>query len=223
MDVARLDLQPLTDERSTAADLAQRALREMVLNGQLPPGGRLNEVALAEGLEISRGPLREAIQRLVSEGLLKMVRHKGAFVRTVDEVELKDLYGLRIAIETFAARSVARHGSEDARARLAQMLEETELLLDGGGDKPYPPNPDFHQHLVLLAGNSELRQAANSVHFRIHLARARSAHDPERAVQALEEHRRIVEAVIACDGSLAADLLESHLLSSLENALTIMR
>ena len=70
-------------------------IRDMILDGTIPPGERLNEVALASALGISRGPLREAIQRLAGEGLLTVISHRGAFVRTFEAREIDELYDMR--------------------------------------------------------------------------------------------------------------------------------
>lgn len=92
----------------------------MVLGGQLAPRERLNEGAIAGTLGISRGPLRDAIQRLSSGGLLRVVRHKGAYVHTLTEQNFRDLYELRIAIEAYAVRlevegGLPRNGRRCAR------------------------------------------------------------------------------------------------------------
>src|SRR6266849_3470977 len=88
---------PLERPEQTFSGRAVNVLREMVLSGRLRAGERLNEVELANALRISRGPLREAIQRLRSEGLLTAVSGRGAFVRSFSDDELRELYEVRIA------------------------------------------------------------------------------------------------------------------------------
>ena len=101
---------------ATFSQQTEVALREMILAGEIAPGERINEVALAGELGISRGPLREAIQRLVSGGLLTVISHRGAFVRTFTPGEIVDLYGLRSALELHAVR----HGLSTSNGRGAQ-------------------------------------------------------------------------------------------------------
>jgi DNA-binding GntR family transcriptional regulator len=206
---------------TTVAEFAEAELRSMALSGQLVPGKRINEVAVAASLGISRGPLREAIQRLASEGLLSIVRHKGAYVRTVDGAELEELYELRIVLETFAVRAVIAKAGADELAELSALVRRTRQILDEDATA-YPADLDFHLQLVALARQSVLQRAVRDVHSTIHLARARSAHDPDRARAALDEHTRILDAVIARDAGLATQLLDQHLRTSLHNARTLL-
>src|SRR5262245_8309178 len=118
-------------ERSgmTVADRSRAVLREMVLDGRLAPGQRLNEVELAAALGISRGPLREAIQRLASEGLLTTISHHGAYVRKIDGAELRELYEFRVAVETHAVRLAATRVSQADLDGLRLMLDRTAEIL----------------------------------------------------------------------------------------------
>jgi DNA-binding GntR family transcriptional regulator len=214
---------PAVRTRVTVAGLAEDELRAMVLDGRLVPGERLNEVFIAETLGISRGPLREAIQRLASEGLLSVVPHKGAYVRSLSEAELRQLYELRIAIETYAVRLGAERGTPVQRAALQETLERTRQVLDSGEDVPYPSDLDVHVQMVALAHNPALLQVMREAHAGIHLARARSARDPGRARAAYEEHEQIVGCIVAGESVRAAELLERHLESSLVSALERLR
>lgn len=206
---------------TTVAEFAEAALRSMALSGQLVPGKRINEVAIANSLGISRGPLREAIQRLATEGLLSIVRHKGAYVRTVSDGELEELYELRILLETFAVRAVIAKSGADELAELSTLVQRTREILDEDATA-YPTELDFHLQLVALARQPVLQRAVRDVHSAIHLARARSAHDPDRARAALDEHGRILAAVVARDAECATALLEQHLRTSLRNARALL-
>jgi len=210
---------PLERRAQTFSGASLAVLRDMVLTGRLLPGERLNEVELARALQISRGPLREAIQRLASEGLLTIVSHRGAYVRTFDAGELRDLYELRIALEMHAVRLAAERLTADDVADVGELLDETrEALADAGG---YPEELDFHQRMVALTGNQTLLSATVEVHRQIHLARSRSGQQPDRARDAYDEHRAVVDHVAAGNGEAAANLMRTHLQKSLENALRI--
>jgi DNA-binding GntR family transcriptional regulator len=206
---------------ATFAGRSHEVLRDMILDGTLSPGERLNEVHLSQALGISRGPLREAIQRLASEGLVEAVTHRGVYVRSFSSRELSDFYQLRIALETHAVRLAARHGARERIAALDRLLDETESSMDLSG--PYPDDHDFHARLAGLAASPPLVEALADVGRKIRLARARSAQQPRRARTALDEHRAIVAALVERDGEHAAALLEAHLTSSLDNALAVLR
>src|SRR5437764_12480163 len=93
--VAIAEIEPVNRE-STAAIIA-RQLREAIMNGSLPPGAQLGETELAGQFRVSRGPLREAMQRLVSEGLLRSERHRGLFVSDLEPADIHDIYTARLA------------------------------------------------------------------------------------------------------------------------------
>jgi DNA-binding GntR family transcriptional regulator len=204
-------LSPLERPARSLAAQASDALRDLILRGLLTPGQRLNEVELAAALGISRAPLREGMQRLTSEGLLTIV--------SADE--LLDLYELRIALETHAARAAAERAGAEQLSELSRLLDTTEAMLTDSGAAGYPEDLDFHEQLVRLPGNDRLVDAAIAVHQQIQLARLRSGHLPDRARDALDEHRQVVECLGRRDGDGAARLLKQHLESSLANALRL--
>ncbi|GAB3812621.1 GntR family transcriptional regulator [Tessaracoccus terricola] len=204
-------------ERATYATLVEQTVRGMILDGELPAGERINEVALAESLEVSRGPLREALQRLASEGLLEVKAHRGTFVKNFDDEELGDLYSLRIALETWAVRQVR----EDQLGELKDMLEETRTALRNTAAS-YPSDRDFHRKLVSLAHSHAVTEAHESALRRIQLARLRSARVPARAQAALQEHEQVLGALVEHRTEDAVRLLEEHLLQSYRNAASIM-
>ncbi|WP_433502622.1 GntR family transcriptional regulator [Pseudonocardia halophobica] len=208
---------------ATFAGRSLEVLRDMILDGTLSPGERLNEVHLSQALGISRGPLREAIQRLASEGLVEAVTHRGVYVRSFSARELSDFYELRIALETHAVRLAARYAPQERIDELGRMLDDTESSMGSDATGSYPADPDFHARLARLAASPPLIQALTDVGRKIQLARARSAHQPRRARTALDEHRTIVAALDDRDGDHAASLLEAHLSSSLNSALAVLR
>lgn len=204
----------------TFSSRAVDVLRTMVLRGQLASGERLNEVELAGALGISRGPLREAIQRLRSEGLLTAVSGRGAYVRTFTPESLGDLYEVRIALEVHAVRLAAQAARAADVDALRSMLDETGEAVTVGSS--YPETLDFHQRLVALSGNDALCDAATEVHRQVSLARSRSGQVSERAREALDEHRAVLEAVALGDVERAAELMTQHLRSSLRSALAVL-
>ena len=203
---------------ATFSARTETVLRNMILDGELAPGERLNEVALANSLGISRGPLREAVQRLASEGLLSLISHRGAFVRTFGRDEIVELYEVRAAVELHAVRLVCQRATSEDLAELDAMLDETESRMERG-NHAYPQELDFHLRLVLLAGNQALMSAALENHHQISLARSMSAKQPLRARAAVVEHHDLVEALKARDLHSATDLMDRHIHHSMTGAL----
>ena len=204
----------------TFSSRAVEVLREMILSGQLRHGQRLNEVELADALGISRGPLREAIQRLRSEGLLTSIPGRGAFVRTFTPNLLMELYEVRIALETHALRLVGEHPSPEGIEELFQLLAQTsDALIDG---QDYPLAMDFHHQIVALADNQSLLDVVTDVHRQIHLARTWSGWGPARARIVFDVHGEILEHLANGQSGQAADLLAIHLGDSLQSALAVL-
>ena len=205
------DQNVLSREDATFSRRTETVLRDMVLNGTLQPGERLNEVALAQALGISRGPLREAIQRLSGEGLLRLVSHRGAFVRTFERREVEELYDLRTALEMYVVRLVCQRATDEQIEDLAGMLRETGAALEQDPSAAYPTDRDLHQRLIEIADNQALARAAVEVQRQLMLARRRSAQGPERARQALGEHDDLLAAIIRRDEDQAALEMRRHL------------
>lgn len=201
---------PLTRD-GTFARRTEERVREMILDGTLPPGERLNEVSIAEVLGISRGPLREAIQRLVGEGLLTIISHRGAFVKTFQPGEVDDLYELRTALECHSARLVCRRASAEDLEELHALVGEAGEELSQDPDMPYPADRDLHTRLTLMSGNEALAAATVEVQRQISLARQSSAKKPDRAREALAEHEQLVAAIVDRDEDRAAEILRNHL------------
>ena len=196
---------------STFSHRTEALVREMILEGSMAPGERLNEVALASALGISRGPLREAIQRLAGDGLVTIVSHRGSFVRTFERREVEELYDLRSAFEMYAARLVCERATNEQLAELHAFVSETGEVMSADSDGRYPHDHDFHIRLISLADNPTLKRAALETQAQISLARSMSAKIPVRAKEALGEHADIVETLQARSSDHAAQLVREHL------------
>lgn len=212
--------------RSSIPHQAEEMLRGMILDGALAPGDRLNEVALAESIGISRGPLREAIKALAGQGYLTMEVHRGAFVKTWEPQEIVDLYELRSALELYSVRLVVDRASDDALAAVATELSEEEARLRESADRPqsaaYISELDFHQKFVDLGGNRAIREQLADANHKLFLALRPTSHSVERRIHALESHREVLDRVRARDEDGAVGLMKEHLLDSMNNSLSVL-
>ena len=212
----------LLERESTFSRQTESVLRQMVLDGTLNPGDRLNEVVLSQALGISRGPLREAIQKLAGEGLLRIRSHRGAFVRKYEPQELIELYEMRAALELYAVRLAVRRAPDQELAELHAMLiesDETDHSLDRG---PYLGELDFHQRLVMLAHNSVMNESCLEMNRRLYLALSHSPRDPERVRHAVAEHLEVTAALQSRDAQVATDVMEAHHERSMRNTLAVL-
>jgi len=205
---------------STITSQAERMLRGMIMDGTIPSGAHLNEAKLATSLGISRGPIREAIQRLTRDGLLVSISHRGTFVRKFDRQEVEELYELRRGLETFAIGLAAERATVKGIAEVEAALARTEASTDGPIVR-YSLELDFHLALIRLAQNEALTRVAADAHRQLSLARLMT-HSSQRAELAFHEHRALLDAVASHDPELAIDLTVKHLERSKTNALMLL-
>ena len=197
------------------------AVRAHLLSGGHPSGSRLSEAGLAQRLEVSRGPVREALERLAQEGLVVRVPRRGSFVRRYGEREVRELMELRCVLETAAVRLAVRRADAAALARMEALLSAADEAIAGGGS--YPPDEDFHHAIVQLAGNRELERHAGLVYDQLRLARALAALRPGRARDAWQEHAAILRALLARDEEGVVTALEVHLGAAESTMLALVR
>ena len=126
------DLLAIAVETRTLRGQVLGAVRSAVVSGRLAPGARVNEAQLASDLGVSRGTLREAIRRLEQEGLLVTLSHRGTFVRELSTEEIAEVYGVRLALESYAAREASTQLTPAVRARGAALRAGAEAGYPGG-------------------------------------------------------------------------------------------
>ncbi len=202
-----------------------RKLREAIADGQMEAGARLGEAKLARELGVSRGPLREAMQRLTQEGLLVSVRNRGLFVAELCDEQVRDVYVARTAVERAAASEILRRDPSAAAARLRPVIEVMAQApeagdQDGGDDAVGRADIAFHELLVELSGSPRLvRMHATlltETRMCIHALR-RTYRRPDARVA---EHRAIVDALEQRDAAGVDRLLVAHMDDALERLVT---
>jgi DNA-binding GntR family transcriptional regulator len=217
VDEAIAAMQPGMLNRVPLRDQAAEVLRAMVVSGALSSGDRINEADLAARLGISRGPLREAIQRLGAEGFIEFHQNRGAFVRTFNLDDLRQMYEAREVIEVKAAQLAADRATDDGIARLQDLLSSVDEVLRTDTSGAYPVDHDLHELVLDLSGNPYLQRAGVDLQNQVRLARIKSGSSPERARQALTEHQGIIAAIAARDPKRAGKTMSSHIQNSLKH------
>ena len=202
-------LEPV-DRRATASIIAD-TVRDRIMDGTFAPDMQLTETQLAEALGVSRGPVREAFQRLVQEGLLRAEPHRGVFVTRLDADAATDVLLARRAVETTAAAEVAARGDAEVLGRLRALVEEMEAAASQGWAAVADVDLRFHEALVAGAGSPRLIRmyATLLVETRLCL-RSLPFHHPEpQAVVA--EHNTLLAALEVGDAATAAATVQAHL------------
>jgi DNA-binding GntR family transcriptional regulator len=198
------------------ADRVYRRLRALIISGELAPGTRLRQEALADGLGTSRTPLREALNRLASEGLIEFRPHRGASVARFSQRDIEADYEARLAIEPAAARLAAERRDPDALRAVDEAISAAKRA-GADLDAQFEANRAFHLALVRASGNGHLARFAESLWGgRIApVFYARQARVPGRRRRDVAEHAEIARLVRAGDDGRAAAAVEQHLASAL--------
>ena len=203
-------------EVESLADRVYREVRSHILSGELEPGARLRQEALAEGLGISRTPLREALNRLASEGLIEFRPHRGAVVAQFSQRDIEADYEARLIVEPPAARLAAERAEPETLGALDAAIAAAE---EAGRDvdAQFAANRAFHVALVAGVGNPHLTRFIDSLWGgRIApVFYARQARLPGRRGRDIAEHRAIRRLVANGDGARAASAVERHLAAAL--------
>lgn len=198
---------------SSAGSLAQRVYDELlhaINDGRFRPGMRVLEDDVAEWLQVSRTPVREALRRLQSEDVLARST-QGLVVLEIGEDELFELYDLRETLEATAAQWAARNANTDDRRLLARVLKQESNCRDDAPADLAAINRDFHRAVARAAHNRFLYKTLNSLQDAFLRLRSSTLSLPGRAKQALDEHRDIVSAIERGDPVAAAKAARRHI------------
>jgi len=194
----------------SAAQLAYDYVKARLLDGRFAGGTLLSENEIAQRLDVSRTPVRQAFVQLEAEGLLELYPRRGALVVPISPSEAEDVLEARMLIEQHAARRAAGAGPALAETLRGHIADQEQALEDGAGFAW--ADRRFHHALVESAGNQLLtRQYAGLRDRHQRIAAATVAGDPARIGRFIAEHREIVAALEAGDGDRAAELLGTHL------------
>ncbi len=204
------EIEPIA-RRTLPIELAGR-LRALVFDGDLEPGARINEQALADRFAVSRTPVREALKVLAAEGLVVITPHRGTSVATLSEEELADAFPVMGALEALAGELAAKRAT-DAEINAIESLHrrmiahyEAKRLADY-----FAINQKIHAAILAAARNETLTQHTNQLAGRVRLARYRANMSEVRWAQAVEEHMEILAALKARKPAALARILKAHL------------
>ena len=198
---------------------AYTLILEAIERGDYKPGDRLVESEMAERLGVSRTPVREALQRLETQGMLTR-DGRSLIVASLDHNQLAELYVVRAELEALAARLAARHASPEEVRVLSQMVEE-DRQNQHDPEALARSNRRFHRQIHLASHNRYLVQQLDLVHRSMALMEKTSLAAEGRSAAALSEHARIVEAIASGDGAAADKALRQHISMAWETRLKL--
>lgn len=205
----------------TLVSICQGEIERMILDGELERGARVNELALAARLGVSRGPLREACRGLAQAGLLETHANRGFFVRALAHKEVVDLYDLRAGLMRLAGELIARRVLPGQLARLRALVEAMDAArTDTDTARFQALNTEFHDALVEAADNRRLQEIYQGLAKELRLFRRRGLVSDAAMESSNREHRAIVDAIAAHDARRAGATMENHILQGKARFLT---
>jgi DNA-binding GntR family transcriptional regulator len=186
-------------------------LRDDILARRVPQGSRLVEGELTARFSVSRGPVREALRRLSAEGLIEHWPHRGALVRRLSLREIRELFEIRVEMETLAARLAAAAVSRDRRQRFIAAIEPIYSEEPREVCKYLEENALFHDAVMALADNLQLRDLAARLQLPLIMAQVGDVLTRDVLGASVREHRAIAKAILARDPEAASARMREHL------------
>lgn len=184
-----------------ASQLAYLKIKEKILSFSFSPGSPLREILLSEELGVTRTPVRDAIKKLETEGLVQTFPNRGAFVTEFSLKEIEDLLDVREALERKAVHLATRRANREELDRLRESLENISPSL----------RFDLHYELIKLSKNQVLISMWEVLKNRLSLAQNQSRMIEDRPSQAVKEHRKILDAIYSGDSEQAQIMIANHI------------
>ena len=200
----------------TIVDEVFETLLSKILEGDIPPGGAVNELGLAAELGVSRGPVREAVKRMQGTGLIVKEPYLKARVISLTVEDMVQVFQLREAVEAMSVRLATLNMSDEA---LEALFEE----FTGTKNKNRHPALDIHVRIAEGCGNERIRSLlCDELYYLLRLYRSQSGRTPGRRENAYAEHWQILRSMRARDADLAASLMQAHIARATETLQTLL-
>jgi DNA-binding GntR family transcriptional regulator len=211
----------------TLSDQVVKQLRQAILSGQLKPGQRIVESEIAQAMALSRGPVRDALKILENERLVVHYPHRGAFVAWLTLRDAEEIYSLREALEVVALHHAIEYATDEQVAELGQVIDEMTARLQHEYTQTEATDLDleFHHTLCRISGHGRALAAWTALRGQVRLLilTHRILHPRDFRENAVEWHRRLVDALLQRDGRAAEVVLREHLAASFEATSTAIR
>ena len=197
--------------------LVQKEIERMILAGEFAAGAKLNEVAVAALLGVSRGPVREAFRALEESGLVRLEKNRGVFVRQISIEEADEIYEVRAALDEWVGRRLAQIATAEQLKQLRAIVDRMDRAANRNDvDAYHPLNLDFHDRMVAFAGNGKLLTTYRRLVNELKLFRRQSLAQGGTLPLSTREHRDIVDKIASRNPGAAARALHEHAMGSRE-------
>lgn len=195
------------------SDHVYRSLQEAILSGALAPGERLHVDGIARQLGISSTPVRDALSKLESDGLITRQQYQGSFVREFTDKEIRDLYEMRAGIEVWSVRLACKRITDEQLKRLRELQAQGEQALAAEDATAYRHyNHTFHLTIISSTGNTQLTAYAQVNSLQMQMLAAQTIRVKGASVRAVKEHATILQKLEERNAEAAQALVEHHIM-----------
>jgi DNA-binding GntR family transcriptional regulator len=202
-------------------DQVFNTIKEGILENKFTPNQKLIESEISRTLGVSRGPIREALQRLCIEGLVRLVPNKGAYVISYSLKDTLDLYEIRENFEIIAVRLSIERADESDLCRISDQIKTIDQRIKNNGNTSFPWDSDFHIKIAECTKNRYIVEHISKLNTQMHLIRYKSAKREGRAERALREHTEIYKALCERNLKKMEQLMVDHIRASKDNLIRL--
>ncbi|NYT37155.1 GntR family transcriptional regulator [Allopusillimonas soli] len=203
---------PVAIDRRTLPTAVAERLRDMIIEGELAAGTRLNERALCERLQVSRTPLREAFRLLCADGLVRMQPNRGAQVIALSEDDIRQSFEVMGALEALSGELACLHISDREIIEIRALTFEMQACHARGDlSSYYHVNREIHDRINAASHNPLLSEVYRSINLRLQNLRFRSNLNHDKWDRAMREHLDMVDALEARDGARLSGIMREHM------------
>ncbi|MDS9469972.1 GntR family transcriptional regulator [Paracoccus sp. MBLB3053] len=215
MDLSNETVGALRVDKATLHDQVVARIRDLIVEGALTPGSRIDEAALIEQLGVSRTPFREALRTLAAEGLVEIRPTRGSLVRKLTPDEVFSMLEVLARLEQLAAELACKRATD---AQIDRMMAIHAQMLDYYEKRERMPyfklNQEFHRGIVSLSDNPVLVEIHGNLHARLKRIRFVGNRGPDFWADAVSEHEEMADALRARDGARLGEIAARHLLNT---------
>lgn len=216
--MSQLDVKGEATDRYSLRGRVFHRLRDDILNGKYKDREELREMAISEEMGVSRTPVREALRQLELEGLVTIIPNRGAYVTAISKKDVEDIYAIRALLEGLCARWAAEHITKEQ----LEALEETIFLSEYHASKNHAQqltelDNQFHDLLYEACNSKMLKHQLRDYHEYVMRVRRKNFSDEARGIEAVAEHRQIMEAIRNKDAAGAEALATLHIRNAYAN------
>ena len=208
-------------ENTNLRDQTYDIIKNMIMLREIEPGKKINEEHIAQEIQVSRTPIREALCRLENEGIVKIIPRRGAFVSDLTESNVREILLIREVLEGLVVRLAVENMDPKTLEKLKKAIEKVSVIPEEDRDLiTYTRSEvDFHALLLSASNNQMLKNMMEIIYAHLQIIRLRTVVIPERAQKTVKEHQQILSAIEKGDARSAEELMRKHIRSVREVAL----